>query len=158
MLVTAGDAWIPLGETLRKSGNQPWDISILLFVGKKNKQYLDWQKYMFERKKIPSKPTTDLSELSALPPVIAFARHAKLQRTAAYSQEQCLWAGIKTSTGHTLSQFEVPPGFVIRPVAMGETRMLEDDPKDPTLSDAYFQDQFVFVCNVVGLVSGRSAC
>ena len=57
LLVAAGDAWIPLGETLRKSGNQPWDISILLFVGKKNKQYLDWQKYMFERKKIPSKPT-----------------------------------------------------------------------------------------------------
>ena len=108
--------------------------------------------------KIPSKPITDLSELSALPSVIAFARHAKLQRTAAYSQEQCLWAGIKISSGHTLSQFEVPPGFVIRPVAMGETRMLEDDPDDPTLSDAYFQDQLVFVCNVVDLVSGRSAC
>jgi len=108
--------------------------------------------------KIPSKPIVDLAELSVLPSVIEFAKKSKLQRTAAYSQEQCLWAGIKISSGHTLCQFVVPPGFVIRPVAMGENRMLEDDPDDPTLSYAYFQDQFVVDCNVVDLVSGRSAC
>ena len=108
--------------------------------------------------RVPSKPIVELAEFSVLPCVIEFARHSKLQRTAAYSQEQCLWAGINISSGHSLSQFEVPPGFVIRPVAMGETRMLENDPDDPSLSYAYFKDQFVFVCNVIGLVTGRSAC
>ena len=65
-------------------------------------------------------------DVDALPDIEIMIRERRVDRWAAYKETRALSATTKRLTGNKLTEFKLPPGFIVRPIQQNEIRVVAE--------------------------------